>query len=176
MLSLAVFCALLFGWAFGGRLRRFEAAGLRMLLLPVFALLLQRLFYRPWTLVLSYAIIFVFLFFNRHLKKTVFFFGTGSLCNLLVIAANGWRMPVSVRALEVLSSTGQADLLAGNIPMYAVADAGTRLLFLGDIFYWPVPYIGGFASVGDILLCVGVFFCLMAAMSPTRLPRRVCSG
>ena len=48
--------------------------------------------------------------------------------------------------------------------------------FLGDILYCPIPFFRGFASVGDLLLAAGVFFCLMAVMNPGRLPRWVKSG
>ena len=169
MLILAVLCALAAGWCPGGRLSRFEGAGLRLLPLPVAALLLQRFFLRPWTLLLSYGLLLVFLVCNRHLKKTALFLGAGSLCNLTVIAANGWGLPVE----SLFSAPGSisAALLSGAIPMYAAADAHTRLLFLGDILYCPIPPFQGFASIGDILLALGVFFCLMAVMAPSRLPR-----
>ena len=176
MLILAVAAAVVLGWCAGGRLSRFEGAGLRLLPLPVLGLLLQRLYLRPWTLLLSYGLIFVFVFCNRRLKKTALFLGLGSLCNLAVIAANGWRMPVASWAVEVLSPQGARDLLDLAIPMYAAAGPDTRLLFLGDIFYCPVPLLGGFASVGDFLLMLGVFFCLLAVMAPARLPRWAYSG
>ena len=41
MLTAAVLCSLAVGWCTGGRLSRFERAGVRALLLPVAALLLQ---------------------------------------------------------------------------------------------------------------------------------------
>lgn len=106
MLILAVLCALAAGWCTGGRLSRFEGAGLRLLPLPVAALLLQRFFLRPWTLLLSYGLLLVFLVCNRHLKKTALFLGAGSLCNLTVIAANGWRMPVAAWAAALMSDEG----------------------------------------------------------------------
>ncbi len=176
MLVFSVLCALVLGWCTGGRLSRFEGAGLRLLPLPVIALALQRLYLRPWTLLISYLLLFAFLLLNRHLKKTSLLLAAGSLCNLVVIAANGWRMPVAAGAISVLSSEGASALLAGEIPMYAAADSETRLLFLGDILYCPIPFFRGFASVGDLLLAAGVFFCLMAVMNPGRLPRWVKSG
>lgn len=176
MLILSVLCALVLGWCTGGRLARFAEAGLRLLALPVLALALQRVSVRPWALLLSYGLIAVFLFCNRRLKKTVFCLGAGSLCNLTVIAANGWRMPVAAWAVEKLSPQGAADLLAGNIPMYAAAGPDTRLGFLGDVIYCPIPGFRGFASVGDLLLMTGVFFCLLAVMAPDKLPRWAKSG
>ena len=56
------------------------------------------------------------------------------------------------------------------------AGGRTRLLLLGDIFYCPIPFFQGFASVGDILLALGLFFGLMAVMNPERLPRWLKAG
>lgn len=186
MLILGGLLALAVGWYAGGRLSRFEGAGLRLLLLPVLALALQRAaaLFSPepysiwgWTLLpASYLLLFAFLWFNRHLRKTALLMGLGSLCNLAVIAVNGWRMPVAPSALALLSPEGAASLLAGRVPMYCAAGGSTRLLFLGDIFYCPIPFFQGFASVGDILLALGLFFCLMAVMNPERLPRWLKAG
>lgn len=189
MLILAVICALALGWCTGGRLARFEGAGLRWLALPILAFSCQQamnalagavaLPFEAWAwgpLTLSYGLIFLFLWRNRHLKKTAVCMGLGGLANLAVIAANGWRMPVARWAVDLLSPQGAAALLAGDIPMYRAAGEGTRLLLLGDVLYCPLPLVGGLASVGDVVLAVGVFFCLMACMSPDRLPEWMKSG
>ncbi|NCB62596.1 MAG: hypothetical protein EOM52_03120 [Clostridia bacterium] len=176
MLVFSVLLALTAGWCSGGRLSRYESAGLRILPLPAAALLLQRLCAAPWALLLSYGLIFIFLCFNRHLKKTALLMGAGSLCNLAVIAANGWRMPVAAWAVDHLSAQGAADLAAGRIPIYAPAGPETRLLFLGDVLYCPIPLFRGFASPGDLLLAAGLFFCLMAVMAPERLPKWMRAG
>ena len=186
MLILAVLLALAVGYCTGGRLSRYEEAGLRLLPLPVAALLLQRipgLFsgaqYDAWGWILvlcSYPLLAAFFLCNRRLRKTVLLMGGGSACNLLVIAVNGWRMPVAVQAALLLSPEGLAALTSRQIPMYALADGSTRLLFLGDILYCPVPLFQGFASAGDLLLAAGVFFALLAVMAPVRLPRWLCSG
>ena len=189
MLMLSVVLALLLGWCTGGRLSRFEEADLRLLPLPVLAFACQRamnalagrisLPFEAWAwlpLLLSYGLIFLFLWQNRRLKKTCLLVGAGGACNLAVIASNGWRMPVAFWAAALLSEQGAAALLAGEIPMYRAADASTRLLFLGDILYCPLPLFGGLASLGDILLAAGVFFCLMACMRPSRLPMWLTTG
>ncbi len=189
MLMLCVVLALILGWCTGGRLARFEEAGLRRLSLPILALVCQQVMslltgyipmpFERWAwipLLLSYGLIFFFLWLNRHLKKTGCLMGVGSLCNLAVIAANGWRMPVASWAVALLSNQGAAQLLAGEIPMYCLANASTRLLFLGDIFYCPLPLVGGLASVGDLFLAGGIFFCLLACMQPERLPKWLKSG
>ncbi len=175
MMPLAVVFSLLLGWLLGGRLRRWEQTRLRVLPLPILALLLQQLIARLppfWTaplLLLSYGLLFFFCLINRHLPKTALLVALGSGCNLLVITLNGFRMPVSRQAAAVLSPEGLTALENLQIPMYALAGPDTRLWFLGDVLY--VPLLRGFASVGDLLLAAGVFFCLMAIMSPTFLPR-----
>ena len=186
MLTLALLLALALGWCAGGRLARFEGACLRFLPLPPLALVLQALparlspqTYDGWGWLLipaSYLLLLLFLLGNRHLKKTALLLGTGSFCNLLVIALNSWRMPVSPSAASLLSAEGLAALASGQIPMYALAGSETRLLLLGDIFYCPIPLFRGFASVGDFLLAAGVFLCLMAVMAPPRLPSWLRSG
>lgn len=175
----AILCALLFGWAMGGRLSRYEGAGLRALPLPVLALLGQSAAFRldlpaPAGLLLvgSYLVLFAFLWLNRHLPLPSLLLGVGSLLNLIVIAANGMHMPVSQSALTHLSAQGAADLLSGKIPMYCAASDSTRLLFLGDVIWFPVPFFQGFASIGDVFLAAGVFCLLLAVMAPTRLPIR----
>lgn len=176
MLLLCTLCTLLLGWCLGGRLSRFERAGLRWPLLPPAALLCQSaltrlpgLAFTPALLTGSYLLLFVFVWGNRHLFFPSFFIGLGSLCNFAVIAANSFAMPVSSSALSTLSADGAAALLSGEIPMYRVADSATHLLFLGDVLWFPVPFFQGFASAGDILLCIGVLFLLMTVMGPTRL-------
>lgn len=186
MLMLAVLLALVLSWCTGGRLVRFVETPLYLLPLPILALLMQRglsllpaQYYLPWAAVLllvSYGMLFLFLWRNRRLKRTTALAGLGSLCNLAVIAANGWRMPVSAAAAELLSPEGLARLTSGTVPMYTLENSSTRLIFLGDVIYCPIPLIGGFASIGDILLAAGVFFCLLAVMKPIKLPRWMVLG
>ena len=186
MLTLAVLLALVLSWCTGGRLVRFVETPLYLLPLPILALLMQRGLsllpaehYLPWAAVLllaSYGMIFLFLWRNRRLKRTVSLAAAGSLCNLAVIAANGWRMPVAAAAAGLLSQEGLAQLTAGDVPMYALESSSTRLIFLGDVIYCPLPLLGGFASIGDILLAAGVFFCLLAIMKRVKLPRWLVLG
>ena len=182
MLILSVLCSIAVGWFSGGRLSRYEDAGLTWLGLPVAGLLMQEVLLPRLTglhallVPLSYALLFLFLWRNRHLVKTALLCGLGWGCNALVICANGFRMPVSAGAAAHLSPQGLAALTAGEIPMYALAGPETRLLFLGDVLYCPLPLLGGFASVGDLLLAAGLFFCLLRVMDPTRLPRWMKSG
>lgn len=172
MLILALLAAILLGYLLGGRLSRFADACLHAVWLPAAALLLQKLYLRPWTLILSYLLLFAFIWLNRHMKKSALLMGAGSLCNLLVITINGFRMPVSEKALALLSSDRASALLAGDIPMYCSANAHTRLLFLGDVLVIRLPLVGGVASIGDILLAFGVFGLILGVMDPEKLHRK----
>ena len=171
----SVLIALAVGWTFGGRLARYEKARMRGLWMPFPAFLAQSL--PNWVpafsdgipaavgIVICYGTLALFLFQNRRLRKTFWFAGSGTLCNFLVIALNDFCMPVSQRVLSLLSEEGARALMAGEIPMYCAAGPDTRLLFLGDIL--PLP--GGFASVGDLLLAVGAFFCILCLMRPRKI-------
>lgn len=175
MLIFGALCAIAAGFLLGGRLSRIERAGLYWLPLPVAALLLRVLalrlnihFLGNALLVLSYCLLFVFLIRNRHFRLPALALGLGSLLNLTVIAANGFCMPVSSDAAATLSSRGYESILAGEIPMYALANETTRLGFLGDIIWFPVPLFRGFASVGDILMTAGIVLLILWIMAPTR--------
>ena len=104
MLILSVLCSIAVGWLSGGRLSRYEDAGLTWLGLPVAGLLMQEVLLPRLTglhfllVPLSYALLFLFLWRNRHLVKTAVLCGLGWGCNALVICANGFRMPVSAGA------------------------------------------------------------------------------
>ncbi len=178
MLAIFVVLAIALSYALGGRLSRYEQAGLKALYLPLLSLAMQSVATAilppaTWDVVgflfilLSYGLIFAFLFLNRHLKKTAAAFGLGSLCNLLVISLNGFRMPVAQSVTAHLSAKKLEQLLSLQIPMYRAADAHTLLPWLGDVI--PLPLLGGMASIGDVLLGVGAFFLVIALMRPQRL-------
>lgn len=102
----------------------------------------------------SYLCIFAFLILNRKKGIPVSLIGLGAFCNFFVIACNGWRMPVSARALSVYQNI-TAEAVYAKRANYFVASNGANFSFLSDILYIPVPRIGGFISIGDILLGFG---------------------
>jgi len=175
MLIFGAICAVVVGFCLGGRLSRIDCAGLSWLPLPIASMILRLLalslnlnYFGSVALVFSYGFLFLFLVKNRHLRLPMLTLGLGSLLNFTVIAANGFHMPVSVQAATSLSSQGYYSLLSGNIPMYALADETTRIGFLGDVIWFPVPLFRGFASVGDVLMTVGIIILIIWAMAPTR--------
>ena len=87
---------------------------------------------------------------------------TGVGFNLLVILLNG-GMPVMLG--PALDSSAVRIAVTASGGFYTLADARTQLAVLGDVL--PTPL--GLASVGDVLLVVGVASLLIAGMTRARL-------
>ncbi|MPM30690.1 hypothetical protein SDC9_77240 [bioreactor metagenome] len=182
MLIFSALCAVAAGLCLGGRLSRIERAGISWLPLPVAALIFRLIalslnfnYAGNVALVFSYGFLFLFLVKNRHLHLPMLAIGLGSILNFTVIAANGFHMPVSAQAATALTAQGYHSLLAGEIPMYTLAGETTRLGFLGDIIWFPIPLFRGFASAGDILMTAGVIVLILRVMAPTR-PAKLFAG
>ncbi|NLI52785.1 MAG: DUF5317 domain-containing protein [Clostridiales bacterium] len=154
---------LLLGLLSGGSLRGLARYPLAGLWLPLCALLVKS--GAAWLLapqtgaavvcLIQYSLLFVFLFLNRRRPLWPLFVFAGSLCNLLVIVLNGGCMPVSA---SLLGGAGErlTQLAEGRIYAYCLMDETTRLPFLGDVIrIGPAGVPIGFASVGDVALCIG---------------------
>ena len=157
MLGIAV------GLLSGGSLRGLGRYALSGLLLPVAAYLLKA--GAAWLLIpqtgalvvclLQYGLLFLFILFNHRRPVWPLFAFAGTLMNFLVIALNGGCMPVSASLLGGAERLSQ--LAAGRIYAYCLLDASTRLPLLGDVIrLGPAGMPLGFASIGDIVLCIGV--------------------
>lgn len=154
---------ILVGLIGGGSLRGLGRYALRGALLPVAAYLLKAgaaALFTPQTgallvCLLQYSLLFLFLLFNHRRPVWPLFAFAGTLLNFLVIALNGGCMPVAVSLL----SQGErlAQLAEGRVYAYCLADQATRLPFLGDVIRLGSAQTPlGFASIGDLVLCVGV--------------------
>jgi hypothetical protein len=116
---------------------------------------------------LSYALVVSFLFVNLDLKGFVLI-PVGTLLNLLAIAFNGGFMPAS-RASLVKSGLGELVPLylqnGGHWNNSILMGPGTRLSFLGDVFYLPLPapFYSVF-SIGDIVIAIGALLFVQRAM------------
>ena len=121
-----------------------------------------------WVALLQYGLLFLFLFVNRRRPVWPLFAFAGTLCNFLVIVFNGGCMPVSA---SLLSAAGErlAQLSEGRIYAYRLMDAATRLPFLGDIIrFGSADRPLGFASIGDLLLGIGVAVLCWQMMKPAQ--------
>ena len=154
---------ILVGLIGGGSLRGLGRYALRGALLPVAAYLLKAgaaALFTPQTgallvCLLQYSLLFLFLLFNHRRPVWPLFAFAGTLLNFLVIALNGGCMPVTASLLN--QGERLAQLAEGRVYAYCLADQATRLPFLGDVIRLGSAQTPlGFASIGDLVLCVGV--------------------
>ncbi|MEV6416819.1 DUF5317 domain-containing protein [Kribbella sp. NPDC051718] len=114
----------------------------------------------PVGLVGSAVCIAVFLRLNLR-RPGVALLATGFTCNALVVALNG-AMPVSPTTLARAGiKTFTED------PRHELADASTRLHWLGDVVPVALPGLGQAVSPGDVLIAAGAGLLLYAGMGGT---------
>ena len=181
MLMLACLAlSVLIGYARGGRLKHYLENPLRGLWLPIAAYALEFSFgtlenMLPWppstwlgvAVCMEYAMLFAFIWLNRA-RKAFWVIAISSLLNFIVIAANGFRMPISpvVYGYPIFENI-VARVGAGEMVEYTLVGWDGPLWWLGDTI--PVPWVTpGLASVGDIGLAVGVFILIQEAMCPKK--------
>jgi hypothetical protein len=106
---------------------------------------------------LSYGLVLAFVWCNRHLPG-LWLVALGGLSNLVAIAANGGTMPASEDALR---TAGRSPTEEGFTNSEVLRDP--NLLFLGDVLPLPswMPFANVF-SIGDVLIAVGIFWCVHA--------------
>lgn len=114
---------------------------------------------------ISYILLLYALVKNWHIKgMNIVTFGV--FLNLLVIAANGGKMPVSLWAIEVTQLESLKPLLFDVEYLYHKAlDNTTKLSFLADVIPLPPPYPKPKVfSLGDLAMGVGMFFIIQKYM------------
>ncbi|HHU78291.1 MAG: DUF5317 domain-containing protein [Caldicoprobacterales bacterium] len=107
------------------------------------------------SLSLQYTLLFLFIWFNRHLPFS-WVIALGCFLNALVILLNKGSMPLA----EIGPYVGKSEfaneyLLSGKLPVYHIINENTLLWFLGDVIW--VPFFRIFISIGDIILYGGTF-------------------
>lgn len=169
----------------GGRLRRLGEAQIRALWAILLALLFQfsiSFLLDRWPdlpryvltglFVLSYLMLAVALYANRHLPGALWMV-LGATLNFLVIVVNGGRMPVHPWALAL---TGQEDFMvylgSDACPTHLLSGPGTNLWFLGDCMGIPYIHLKSAFSVGDVCLMIGLFWAVQRLMVPGARSRR----
>ncbi|MGI6537876.1 MAG: DUF5317 domain-containing protein [Caldicoprobacterales bacterium] len=108
------------------------------------------------SLSIQYALLFLFIWFNRYLPYS-WLIGIGVFLNALVILINGGSMPLA-EAGAYLGKYEYANqyLMEGKFITYHIINENTKLWFLGDIIWFPPPF-RVFMSIGDIILYAGAF-------------------
>ncbi|WP_237745041.1 DUF5317 domain-containing protein [Kribbella catacumbae] len=118
----------------------------------------------PVGLVGSAACIGVFLRLNLR-RPGVALLAAGFACNAFVVALNG-AMPVSLATLARAGIEAYTE-----DPRHELADASTRLPWLGDVVPVALPGMGQAVSPGDVLIAAGAGLLLYAGMGGTgRIP------
>jgi MFS family permease len=166
-LGLAAILAVAIAWALGADLARASSFRLRATTLVFLALAIQLvIFTRLGHLVpaqehvplhiASYGVLVVFLALNgRNLGLSIA--ATGLFTNLVVILANGGRMPVSATAWQESGRTLESIARSGVYNNNTLAGGHPRLAWLGDVFPLPLgPIVGNVVSVGDLLIVFGL--------------------
>ena len=173
LLVYGVMAAVVIGYMLGGKLGNYLHKPLEFVLLPSLAFLIEASFgllvkqtvrapkaWLPWAVGLEYALLTAFVLRNRK-RRGVKTLGAATALNFAVIAANGFRMPVTpvIERYPALSVFAER-IAAGELPEYVLVSWDAPLWFLGDT----IPMFGGLASMGDILLAAGMLLLVVGLM------------
>jgi hypothetical protein len=161
-------CALCLSLATGGRLRYIEKFHLKALPLGVGAFVVQLLIFTsrgesllgallPRVYILTLLMLLAFLLVNRRVFGVPVLL-VGLMLNLLVIGANGGRMPADPQALVATGQSSHAEELVrdGTAANVVLMSDRTHLNFLGDYIVLPLlGDMGSAYSTGDLLALAG---------------------
>ncbi|MBP3411320.1 MAG: DUF5317 family protein [Clostridia bacterium] len=175
-----VIAALPIGYLVGGSLSNIRFARLRFVMLPCAAFLVEasigvigKLLDAPpseWlgkVVCLEYMLLTAFIWIN-HRMRGMDMLGAATLVNFAVIAANGFRMPVTPIIYEHPELYHFVERIqTGSLPEYVLVDWNGPLWFLGDT----IPLGTGLASIGDLLMALGVMI-IVIDMMKTKPPMR----
>jgi hypothetical protein len=166
---------LLIGLAAGGSLRNLASIRLRWPLIVVAALVLKEAgVYTPlagqtWTpilFVVSLAVLVLWAAWHAYQLPGLWLVVIGMASNLMVVAANGGRMPAYRGTPQLF-----AVLKQHPIGEYVLGNGDTRFGFLGDWIGLPGPAGNLFPqgySPGDVVLFVGLAIACFMATRPMK--------
>ena len=120
----------------------------------------------------AYGLLLVGLWANRSLPGLGIAF-VGILANAIAITANGGYMPIWVPSLEFAGFPAEDVRSVFHVLLPPVLDAEflQRAGPLGDIIPIPVPLVRNVASIGDLLLSLGLGFFLFAVVLRSQAER-----
>lgn len=148
----------------------FAAFGVQLLVhLPFFTRFAVIQGVAPYLYPVGYCLLLVGFGLNWRAPGIVWLAG-GTLSNLLVITANGGKMPVDGQALVALGCQAVCDHIAtGGSLINILTGPSTRLTWLSDVFVGTPPFPRPtLFSAGDVLLAIGVFILVQKTMVESR--------
>jgi len=109
--------------------------------------------------VIMYGCIMMFIYINRKYKM-ILIIGLGFILNIIVIFGNQCTMPISGKAMEILNVAGPVKTKG----LYSILNAETNFKLLADIIPYKLWILSGIASVGDIILAIGIIGVIVNGM------------
>jgi MFS family permease len=177
IIGLALVVGLMIAWALGARLSLLAELRFRGDALVFASLAVQLAVFTPLRdqvpdsyvvplHLLSYALIFGFFVLNLRVPG-FWLVGFGVISNLVVIVANGGRMPVSLETWRATGGDVSPLVQRGFDDNNVLAGPGTHLGWLGDVFALPsgVPFAAAI-SIGDIAILLGMVAFVYRACAP----------
>jgi predicted MFS family arabinose efflux permease len=184
IIGLALVVGLMIAWALGARLSMLAELRFRGDALVFASLAVQLAVFTPLRAevpnsyvvplhLLSYALIFGFFVLNLRVPG-FWLVGFGVISNLVVIVANGGRMPVSLETWRATGGDVRLLVQRGFDDNNVLAGPGTHLGWLGDVFALPsgVPFAAAI-SIGDIAILLGMVAFVYRACAPRPAGRPV---
>ena len=117
--------------------------------------------------VIRYGLLISFFVINACRHPVLYGAGLGAACNMIAMLANGGKMPITGRVLNVVSEAQAHAYTVGQVHDSVLMGEGVHLSFLGNVIYIRgiTPH---FLSLGDVLLiaCIGAFFFLRTWKRP----------
>lgn len=177
LLDIAI-VSLILGWVFRGRLANLAEVEIRGLVLALLVVVVQYggqyaadsgwIVLRTWgplVYVGTFLLLMTVIWLNRR-SPALLLMGAGILLNLLVIAANDGKMPVSADGLIRAGLEHYIEPLeAGSVITHQLLHDETRLSFLADIFVLAKPYPRPKVfSLGDVVLAAGALWFIVGGM------------
>lgn len=186
MLIDSIVIGVLAGWLFGGKIGNLKDVEIRkawviflafvlqysgIFLLPVLydKQLISSPYFYSASVMGSYLILIVFSLYNRK-QPGFYWVVVGMALNLLVMLANGGRMPVELTAAQDLSPADVPALVGGTYGKHIAMSNDTNLNFLGDLIYLQAPYPHHtIVSLGDIVFSIGVIIFIITQMGARKI-------
>jgi uncharacterized protein DUF5317 len=158
--ALVTVAGIFVGFVLGGRASRVFGPGIPIPVRPLIAagivLMVSEVTPEPWSWLMPLGLAVVAgTWAARRRIYPVACGALGTLCNEIVRAANGGRMPVE--------APGVLAAVSGHANTYVLAGPHTNLAWLDDRFSLPAPF-PGIASAGDILIAVGMAWFMATLM------------